>query len=315
MEVYEQDFSSADLQALPRSGGGACPAERGHEAAEGAGDAPRSEDSAMATAPPQAATVYADSTEATACLANGRRSVNDRLVRLIEAGFEGKPAYIGFYEHSPGAGQPRLPGGVGGRRDSCALRASPPPRSGCDAGCCHFPAEYLPLKRVGDSSRDRTRSRDVVILGSGPAGLTTGLYAGRASLSPLVLKGVDAGGQLMLTTEVENYPAFPDGILGPELMERMEKQAARFDVDLRHQAVTKVDLSERPFGVWSGDEEFGPTRDRLDRSEREVARHPGEDRLRGRGVSSCATCDGFFFRGQPLVVVGAATPRWRRRRS
>src|SRR5918996_5805741 len=98
--------------------------------------------------------------------------------------------------------------------------------------------------------------RNVVILGSGPAGYTAALYAARANLKPLVLKGIESGGQLMLTTDVENYPGFPEGILGPELMEIMEKQAARFDAEMLHQSATRVDLSRRPFGVWSGDEEW-----------------------------------------------------------
>ena len=147
--------------------------------------------------------------------------------------------------------------------------------------------------------------RKIVILGSGPAGYTAALYAARANLSPLVLKGLEAGGQLMLTTEVENYPGFADGIMGPELMDAMEKQAARFEAEIVAQSATRVDLSSRPFGVWSGDQQWRAKTVIV--STGASARWlgvPGEEKLRGRGVSACATCDGFFFRGRELVVVG-----------
>ena len=147
--------------------------------------------------------------------------------------------------------------------------------------------------------------RDVVILGSGPSGLTAALYAARANLKPLVLKGIDAGGQLMLTTEVENFPGFPDAVLGPELMERMEKQAARFDAELLHQEATRVDFSQRPFRIWSGDEEWAARSVIISTgASAKMLGLDSERRLLGHGVSTCATCDGFFFRGLELLVVG-----------
>ena len=147
----------------------------------------------------------------------------------------------------------------------------------------------------------------LLIVGSGPAGYTAAIYAARANLKPMLYQGIQPGGQLTITNEVENYPGFPEGVQGPELMIHFERQAQRMGADLRYGLATKVDLSQQPYKVWIDDEKLIET-DALIIATGASAKWlniESEQRLNGYGVSACAVCDGFFFRGKEVAIVGA----------
>ena len=154
---------------------------------------------------------------------------------------------------------------------------------------------------------EATEKVHVLIIGSGPAGYTAAIYAARANMKPVLYQGIQPGGQLTITTEVENYPGYPDGIQGPEMMVNFEKQAARMGADIRYGLATKVDFSVHPFKVWI-DEEKLVEADSVIISTGASAKWlglPSEERLNGYGVSACAVCDGFFFKGKEVAIVGA----------
>src|SRR5437660_2537449 len=152
---------------------------------------------------------------------------------------------------------------------------------------------------------EKARMYNVVIIGSGCAGLTAAIYAARANLKPLVLDRHEPGGQLSLTTHVENFPGFPDGIMGPELIENMRKQAQKFGTEFKAGAVSEVDVSKRPFKITAGKDSY-ETKALIVAAgaSARLLGLKGEKELIGHGVSTCATCDGYFFRGKPIAVVG-----------
>lgn len=156
-------------------------------------------------------------------------------------------------------------------------------------------------------SHQITEKTHVLIIGSGPAGYTAAIYAARANMKPVLYQGIQPGGQLTITTEVENYPGYPEGIQGPEMMIHFEKQASRMGADIRYGLATKVDFSTQPYKVWIDDEKIIET-DAVIICTGASAKWlglPSEQRLNGFGVSACAVCDGFFFKGKEVAIVGA----------
>lgn len=156
-------------------------------------------------------------------------------------------------------------------------------------------------------ANDSVEKVHVLIIGSGPAGYTAAIYAARANMKPVLYQGIQPGGQLTITTEVENYPGYPEGIQGPEMMVHFEKQAARMGADIRYGLATKVDFSQQPYKIWIDDEKLIEA-DSVIISTGASAKWlglPSEERLNGYGVSACAVCDGFFFKGKEVAIVGA----------